>query len=51
MAGLIRWSRDQIMSLALLKSASVLLIWLSVLNISGIILENPNTKYIMYHLV
>ena len=39
MAGLIGWSGDQIMSLALLKIASVLLIWLSALKICGIILD------------
>ena len=51
MAGLIRWSGDQIMLLALLKIASVLLVWLSALKIYEIIHENPNTKYIMFYLV
>ncbi len=50
-AGLIRWSGDLIMSLALLKIGSVLLIWLSALKIFGIILENPHTKYTKFHLV
>lgn len=48
-ARLIRLSDDQIMSLALLKIASVFLIWLSGIKICGIIFENPHTKYIMFH--
>ena len=49
MARLIKWPGDQIMSLALLKIASVFLIWLSAIKICGIIFENPHTKYIMFH--
>ena len=49
MARLIQWSGDQTMSLALPKIASVFLIWLSAMKICGIILENPHTKYIMFH--
>ncbi len=39
------------MLLALMKIASVLSIRLTALKICGIILENHNTKYIMFHLV
>ena len=46
MARLIRWSGNRIMSLALLKIASVFLIWLSAMKICGIILETPSYKTI-----